>query len=251
VKVEFFIYKKKNYMTKKKTKEEKKEYDRKRYLEKKEEIKKRVKEYSDDNKEKIKEYQKEYYEEHKEKIKEYKNINKEKIKEYQKEQSKKYRQNNKEQLKEKKKEYNILNKEKIKEYHKEYRQNNKEKRNTKQKDRKEKDPIFKLSCNIRNVLYNFLKNKGYTKKSKSIDILGCSYEDFKLYLETKFESWMNWQNYGNPVDGLIEPNKTWDIDHIIPISSAINEDELLKLNHYTNLQPLCSYYNRFVKKNNF
>jgi len=62
---------------------------------------------------------------------------------------------------------------------------------------------------------------------------------------------MNWQNYGNPVDGLIEPNKTWDIDHIIPISSAINEDELLKLNHYTNLQPLCSYYNRFVKKNNF
>jgi len=145
----------------------------------------------------------------------------------------------------------ILNKEKIKEYHKEYRQNNKEKRNTKQKDRKEKDPIFKLSCNIRNVLYNFLKNKGYTKKSKSIDILGCSYEDFKLYLETKFESWMNWQNYGNPVDGLIEPNKTWDIDHIIPISSAINEDELLKLNHYTNLQPLCSYYNRFVKKNNF
>ena len=237
-------------MVKKKTKEEKKEYDRKRYLEKKEEIKERVKEYSDDNKEKIKEYQKEYYEEHKEKIKEYKNINKDKIKKYQKEQSKKYREHNKEKLKEKKKEYNILNKEKIKEYQKEYRQNNKEKRNIKQKDRKTKNPIFRLSCNIRSILYNIINKKGYIKKSKSHEIIGCSYDFLKQYLEEKFEAWMSWENYGNPTDGIYEPNKTWDIDHIKPLTTAINEEELLKLNHYTNLQPLCSYTNRWIKKDN-
>ena len=80
-------------------------------------------------------------------------------------------------------------------------------------------------------------------------ILGCNSQTLKQHLESKFESWMNWDNYGNPKDGVYEPNKTWDIDHIIPLSSAINEEELIKLNHYTNLQPLCSYNNRFIKKN--
>ena len=30
----------------------------------------------------------------------------------------------------------------------------------------------------------------------------------------------------------------WHIDHIIPISSVKDENEMVKLNHYTNLQPL-------------
>lgn len=45
-------------------------------------------------------------------------------------------------------------------------------------------------------------------------------------------------------------NKSWDIDHIIPIDSAINEVDIIRLNHYTNLQPLCSYMNRYIKRNN-
>jgi hypothetical protein len=49
---------------------------------------------------------------------------------------------------------------------------------------------------------------------------------------------MNWENYG----------KIWDIDHIIPLASAINEQEVLKLNHYTNLQPLDSNINRNIKR---
>ena len=41
----------------------------------------------------------------------------------------------------------------------------------------------------------------------------------------------------------------WDIDHIIPLSSAETEEDVIKLNHYTNLQPLCSKLNRDIKKN--
>lgn len=58
---------------------------------------------------------------------------------------------------------------------------------------------------------------------------------------------MTWDNHGK-YNG--ELNYGWDIDHIIPTSSANTEEELIKLNHYTNLQPLCSYVNRYVKKNN-
>jgi len=55
---------------------------------------------------------------------------------------------------------------------------------------------------------------------------------------------MSWDNHGL-YNG--EFNYGWDIDHIIPASS---EEEILRLNHYTNLQPLCSKINRDIKKNN-
>ena len=38
---------------------------------------------------------------------------------------------------------------------------------------------------------------------------------------------MTWENQGE-----------WHFDHIIPISSAQTEEEVIKLNHYTNFQPL-------------
>jgi hypothetical protein len=57
---------------------------------------------------------------------------------------------------------------------------------------------------------------------------------------------MTWDNYGL-YNG--ELNYGWDIDHIIPLSSGKTEDDLINLNHYTNLQPLCSKINRDIKKN--
>jgi hypothetical protein len=42
---------------------------------------------------------------------------------------------------------------------------------------------------------------------------------------------MSWENYGF---------YGWHIDHIIPLCSAKNEEELKRLCHYTNLQPLWS-----------
>jgi hypothetical protein len=98
------------------------------------------------------------------------------------------------------------------------------------------------------MIYKSLKNNGFIKKMKSCDFLGCSYEEFKLHLESQFQPWMSWDNYGL-YNG--ELNYGWDIDHIVPLASAKTEEELLKLNHYTNLQPLCSYTNRYIKRDNF
>ena len=77
--------------------------------------------------------------------------------------------------------------------------------------------------------------------------MGCSLSEFKTHLESNFEDWMCWDNYGL-YNG--ELNYGWDIDHIVPSSSAKTEEESVKLNHYTNLQPLCGKINRVIKRNN-
>lgn len=46
-------------------------------------------------------------------------------------------------------------------------------------------------------------------------------------------------------------NVLMGINHIIPISSAKTIEDVIRLNHYTNFQPLDSYENRVVKKDNF
>lgn len=56
---------------------------------------------------------------------------------------------------------------------------------------------------------------------------------------------MNWDNKGL-YNGTF--NYGWDADHITPIASATCEEDIIKLNHYTNFQPLCSKINRDVKK---
>ena len=134
-------------------------------------------------------------------------------------------------------------------YQKEYNLKNKEKINERNKNRRNNDICFKIKENIRTLIKNLLSYKNVKKNQKSVEILGCNHDEFRTYLESKFEDWMTWNNYGNPKDGILEPNKTWDIDHIIPLSTANCEADILKLNHYTNLQPLCSHYNRITKRN--
>jgi hypothetical protein len=198
-----------------------------------------------------KKYNQEYYKKNKKVIneisKKYNQDNKELIFKN----KKKYYQNNKEEILEKKKLYYEQNKERIKEKRKIQRENNKEKIKIQKRKYQQKylnTPEGKLMHNIRQSIQRGLKKEGHIKKLKSEDILGCNIKEFKEYLESKFELWMNWENKGLYNGDL---NYGWDIDHIIPISSAFTEVEILKLNHYTNLQPLCSKINRDIKKNKF
>lgn len=142
------------------------------------------------------------------------------------------------------------NPQKANEASKKWRKNNREKMRENNKNYTKKrnliDPLFKLSGRVRNMINQSLKKNKYTKTSKTEKILGCSFESFKNHLESNFKSWMNWDNHGI-YNG--ELNYGWDIDHIIPLSSAITEEELLKLCNFKNLQPLCSKTNRDIKKN--
>ena len=95
------------------------------------------------------------------------------------------------------------------------------------------------------MICDCFRRNSYTKNSKTYEILGCTFEEFKQHLESKFELWMNWDNHGlyNGIE-----NYGWDVDHIIPISTATTEEDVIRLNHYSNLQPLCSHINRVIKK---
>lgn len=184
--------------------------------------------------------------------KQYKLLNKDKIGEY----DKQYRETNKDKSKEYEKVRYQKNKTKISVYSKKYKitnkerdreKNNKAKRVYKQK-RIKIDSLYKLKINIRCLISHSIKRKGFSKKSKSFEILGCTGEFFNDYIEKQFKDWMNWNNHGlyNGTEGY-----GWDLDHIEPIDNAITYEDVIRLNHYSNFQPLCSYNNRYIKKNNY
>jgi hypothetical protein len=202
-------------------------------------------------------YNKDYYEKNKEIFKEnYKKwCNKNDRSDYRK----KYWSDNSDRLKANQKEYRENNKNLISESKRMYYQNlsddkkielrNKNRElyhKNKYKDKKlvyvnyklENDNFFKLKFNIRTLIRNSIKRGYSTKSKKTIEILGCSFEEFKLHLESQFDDKMNWENQGT----------YWHLDHIIPISSSETEEDVYRLNHYTNFQPL--YWLDNLKKSN-
>ena len=210
-----------------------------------EKILKQNKERYENNKDIVLEKMKDYYLNNKdiikENVKEYQENNKEKITE----RRHKYYENNKEEISIIRKEYHIKNKEEILLQKKEYHKNNRNKRNENYQI-KLNNPSFKIKETIRKSIMTSIKRGGYKKSSRTCEILGCSFEEFKIYIESQFENWMEWNNHGNYTGNY---NETWQYDHIKPVSSGVSEEEIIKLNHYTNFQPLCSKKN--LEKSNY
>jgi hypothetical protein len=168
---------------------------------------------------------------------EYNKINYDRLKEFKEQYLKNYYETNKKIILEKQKIYYEKNKDKTKLRDKEYRLKNKDKINKQKINKKSTNPLFKLRTNVSNLIYISLKKQGYSKKSKTYQILKCTFEEFKIHLEKQFTEGMSWSNMGK-----------WHLDHIYPVSLAKDEEELIKLNHYTNFQPLWAIDN--IRKSN-
>jgi hypothetical protein len=151
--------------------------------------------------------------------KEYKLKNKEKIKEY----NSKWNAENKFYYQEYRKIWEVENYDKVLETRKRFKEKNPGYINDYNKQRKKKDILFRIISDMRNSVNRYLK---YKSKS-TFDIVGCTPELLKEHLEKQFTDGMTWEN-----------RNKWHIDHVVPLSSAKTEDELYKLCHYTNLQPL-------------
>jgi hypothetical protein len=91
------------------------------------------------------------------------------------------------------------------------------------------DPTYRVRRLLR-IRLNTAAKRGY-RSGSAIRDLGCTIEELKLHLESKFQPGMTWDNYGK---------YGWHIDHVVPLSSfdLTDPEQLQKACHYTNLQPL-------------
>lgn len=97
--------------------------------------------------------------------------------------------------------------------------------------------MARLSSNIRNLIRSCFKGK---KSKRTEEILGCSIIEFREYL---------FSFYADRRLTAADFGKTgYHIDHKIPISTATNDEEVIRLCHYTNLQPL--YWRDNIIKSN-
>ena len=177
------------------------------------EVRAKRKEYRKSHKEEFRERDKQYYEAHKEQIKEryiqWAKEHSEQLAAY----NKKYREKNADSIKMKRQAYDKKNRHKITRYYI-------NKRNT--------DPLFKLSTQVRGLIRASLKRRGYKKDTNTYEILGCDYNTLWEHLK---QTWLG--NYGREWNG--EP---YHIDHIIPLATANSEQEIKDLCYYKNLQLL-------------
>jgi len=86
------------------------------------------------------------------------------------------------------------------------------------------NPSIKIRENISRSINSHLKSYNSTKNGEScLKHLPYSVQELKLHLESIFEPWMNWSNYGKYDTNLWDNNNTstwtWQIDHIIPHSN--------------------------------
>lgn len=141
---------------------------------------------------------------------------------------KKWYQENLERVKENSRKWKKENPERFKENQRKWRKENPDFQRKWKKEKRQTDPIFKLKCNISKSIRRALKNIDSTKSETTLEILGCgTYEKFKEHMQSQFSPGMTWDNYGK-----------WHNDHIVPLATAKTDEQIKKLSHYTNLQPL-------------
>ena len=182
-------------------------------------------------KERKKEYQKEYYLKNKEQIQKQQKEYRLKTKEHIKEVSKEYYSKNKEERSKQFKKYYSENIEKRKEYFKEYNSKleNQERRRNHVNNRYRTDINFRISKICRARILQALK--GLNKSASTMKLIGCTIDELRNHIESKFEPWMTWENQGSG---------GWDIDHIkacFHFNLADPEQQRACFN-WSNLQPM-------------
>lgn len=186
------------------------------------------------NKDKMTEYNKQYWEKTKDeqlkKHKEWVQQNKEHVKQKMKD----WLEKNKEYKKQKDKEYREANWEKKKEYNREWHRKNYNDLKT-NPARADEFRLLNIKKNCARRIREMLKQN---KSQRTLEYVGCSLEDLKKHLESKFEEGMSWDNYGKYIFG--NDHSGWHIDHIIPCNAFNLEDKFQQAAcfHYMNLQPL-------------
>ena len=168
----------------------------------------------------------------------WKNNNIEKFKKFQADYRKYCKDNCPDKLIKSRKKWSLKNKDKIKDIAKKNVVKIREYKRKYKKKMRENNPSFKIGANLSKRIWDALRSQNLNKLSKTKDLLGCSIENFKNYLESLFKSGMTWENYG-------KGKGKWEIDHIRPCASfdLTDAEQQKQCFHYTNLQPMWGHIN--------
>jgi hypothetical protein len=107
----------------------------------------------------------------------------------------------------------------------------------------------KIQSAYSRILRNVLRETRSDKTSRTEKMLGYSIQEFKIHIESKFETWMNWENNGKPYKSGEE--RKWSIDHIKSIQEFIKNTIYNPkiINALSNLRPLDA--NENLKKSDY
>ena len=94
------------------------------------------------------------------------------------------------------------------------------------------DPVYRLKDIRRKQLLQFIKRVGGTKTGRTEELLGYTAEELKTHLESLFKEGMTWDNHGE-----------WHIDHRIPQSYFMREDQMRECFALDNLKPEWAEWN--------
>jgi hypothetical protein len=195
----------------------------------------KARKYREANREKLRAQGKKYYQANRDKAKKYYQANREKARKYReanrekvKAAQKKYYQANRDKCKK----YREANLEKVKAAQKEYKAANRDKINARYRKRLKTDPTFATSSRLRCRISQWLKG---SKSTFTENLIGCTFEECKRWIERQFTDDMSWDNRGK-----------WHIDHMMPLKSFdITDPEQQQIAcHYTNLKPMWASENK-------
>jgi hypothetical protein len=120
---------------------------------------------------------------------------------------------------------------KRKKYRKLYAKTHRDSINANVRRKRKENPMYRVAENLRRAVGGCIERNSFRKSSKLNEYLGCNSQEFKVYLESLFQPGMAWDNYGFG-------NDKWNIDHRVPLASAKTVEDLYRLSHYSNLQPM-------------
>lgn len=140
---------------------------------------------------------------------------------------KRWRSENPENVKATMKRWQENNKDKFYELRKRCQFNYRDKKKIAER-RRRLDPNIRLRCALSSRIRMAMKKRSCGVKT--LEVLGCPMKDFIIYLESKFEVGMTWENYG----------KVWHVDHIMPcaIFDLTKPEHQRRCFHFSNLQPM-------------
>ena len=192
-----------------------------------------MREWNKKNRDKKREQDRKYREANRDKVKamhkEWRDRNRDRLNEQQRERYKE----NPEAFKERKERYINSHLEQVKESRTRYKTENRQKCTDYERNKRHSDPVYRFRTSFRCLIRGYARKKGYTGTKQIWEMVGCDFDTFLAYIQSQFEEGMTLENYGHG-EGC------WNIDHIVPISTAETDEDIERLNHYSNLRPMWS-----------